>query len=651
MLSLQHPSPLGGAREPSPTILIAEDTSDGRRALQTLLAGQGYTLAFAEDGLQALDRAVELIPDLILLDIMMPGMDGLEVCRRLRANPQLAEVPIIIITALEDRDTRLQGIIAGADDFISKRFDGTELRARVRTITRLNRYRRLVRERAKLERLLEVIPSGLLLVDTEGTISLVNPPTLHMLGASQRDVMLGKSLLLWIEQEHRASCVAELSRAVADASYSAQFETVCLRMDGTPFPAEVDIGHFVWDDQPLAYIVIRDITHRRRLESQLLQAQKMESVGRLAGGIAHDFNNLLTAIMGYAELSLDTLPPDAREREDQQEISKAAQSAAALTRQLLAFARRQTIEPRVFNPNDLLHDIDRLLRRLIGENIELVTQPTANLGLVRADPGQIEQVLVNLAVNARDAMPEGGKLTIETANIMLDQEYAYTHVGVLPGRYVMMIVSDTGVGMEEAIRSHIFEPFFTTKEPGRGTGLGLATCYGIIRQHGGTIEVYSEPHQGTAFKIYLPYVEGQAETLPAAETADTLVPSGTETVLLVEDEAGVRSLVSRVLGDLGYRVLEATDGEEALEIAQLPGQGPIDMLLTDVVLPKLGGRSLAAHLAVLYPGIKVLFTSGYAERSIVHHGRLEEGVAFLPKPFSAAVLARKVREVLDSRRL
>jgi PAS domain S-box-containing protein len=646
MAPFQDRPTTGSEREPRPIILIIEDTLDGRQTLQTLLAGQGYTLAFAENGLEGLAKAAELIPDLILLDVMLPGIDGLEVCRRLRANALLAEVPIIMVTALEDRDTRLQGIIAGADDFISKRFDGTELRARVRTITRLNRYRRLVRERAKFERLVELMPSGLLLVDAEGSISLVNPAMLRMLAAGQRDIVVGKDLRLWIESEQRDECAAYLRRAVADASYSAQFETICLHMDGTPFPAEMDVGHFVWDDQALAYVVVRDITSRRQLEERLLQSQKMESIGRLAGGIAHDFNNLLTAILGYAALSLDSLPPDAHEREDQIAIATAAQSAAKLTRQLLAFASRQTIEPRIFNPNDLLLDIDKLLRRLIGEDIELITLRAPDLGLIRADPGQIEQVLVNLAVNARDAMPEGGRLTIETANVVLDAAYGRAHIGVAPGPYTMLVVSDTGVGMDESIKRYIFEPFFTTKAPGHGTGLGLATCYGILKQHGGTIEVYSEPYLGTSFKLYLPRVEGISDSLRPSEVAATVLPRGTEAILLVEDEGGVRGLAARILGDLGYTILEAADGEEALRVAQARANTRIDLLLTDVVMPKLGGWRLAERMAVLFPGIRVLFTSGYAE-GVVRHGRLEHGMGFLPKPFTAAALACKVREVLD----
>jgi two-component system, cell cycle sensor histidine kinase and response regulator CckA len=648
-MSLPQPQPSPGSpREPPPTILIVEDSLDGRQALQTLLAGQGYRLAFAENGPDGLAKAIELVPDLILLDVMLPGMDGLEVCRRLRANSQLAEVPIIMVTALDDRDTRLQGIMAGADDFISKRFDGTELRARVRTITRLNRYRHLVRARAKFERLVELMPNGLMLADASGLISLVNSAMLQMLGASQREDVLGQSVLDLLEPDQRDTWRAELQRAIANADAVSQFETIFLHRDGSAFPAEIDIGHFLWNDEPLAYAVVRDITNRRYLEGQLLQAQKMESIGRLAGGVAHDFNNLLTAIIGYAELALGSLPVGAQEHADLQQIHHAANSAAQLTRQLLAFARQQRIEPRIFSPNELLLGLAKLLSRLIGEDIELVTVAAPDLGLIRADAGQIEQMLVNLAVNARDAMPEGGKLTIEMSNAWLDSAYARAHVGVEPGAYVSLVVRDTGVGMDESIKRYAFEPFFTTKGPGRGTGLGLATCYGIVKQHGGTIELHSEPDRGTAITIYLPRVEGITEALPKPDIADAGLPRGNETVLLVEDEPGVRALGVRVLSNLGYTVLEAGEGDEALRVAKTYAGRTIDLLLTDVVMPRLGGRSLAASMKADFPGIKVLFTSGYSEQGVINHEQLDRSAAFLAKPFSGATLARKVRAVLDS---
>jgi two-component system cell cycle sensor histidine kinase/response regulator CckA len=391
--------------------------------------------------------------------------------------------------------------------------------------------------------------------------------------------------------------------------------------------------------------IVEDITERKRLEAQLVQSQKMETVGRLAGGVAHDFNNLLTAISGYANFALEALPVGDPVRDDVVQIIKAGDRAAGLTRQLLAFSRRQIIEMRTINLNDLILDLDKMLRRLIGEDIELVTLPTSGLGKVKADPGQIEQVLVNLVVNARDAMPGGGTLTLETANVTMDEEYALRYPGARPGEYVMLTVSDTGTGMSEEVKSHLFEPFFTTKDPGKGTGLGLATVYGIVKQHNGNIYVDSEPGGGSSFRVYLPLVEVDSERLPRRD-AEGYLPLGSETVLTVEDEASVRSITARVLTELGYRVLEAANGEDALRVAQ-KHDGPIHLLVTDVVMPQMGGGELAGRMATMRPEVKVLFVSGYTDEAIVRAGILNRRAAFLQKPFTTAALARKVRETLD----
>ena len=388
-----------------------------------------------------------------------------------------------------------------------------------------------------------------------------------------------------------------------------------------------------------------DITERKQLEEQFHQAQKMEAVGRLAGGVAHDFNNLLTAILGSADLVLDSLPPGGPAREEVEEIRKAAVRAADLTRQLLAFSRQQVIAPVVLNPNDVVANMDKLLRRLLGEDVELRAALAPELAAVKADPSQLEQVVLNLAVNARDAMPNGGRLTIETQNVELDQEYVQGHLSAQPGAYVMLAVSDTGVGMDAATQARIFEPFFTTKEKGKGTGLGLATVYGIVKQSGGWIWVYSEPGHGTTFKVYFPRaLEAAAPVAPSP--ASPVSVRGSETVLVVEDEEVIRNLVRKVLTANGYTVLVAANGRDAEQVA---GQhdGAIHLLVTDVVMPGMNGREVAQRLAGARAGIKVLYLSGYTDDAIVHHGVLEPGVAFLQKPFTPAVLGRKVREVLD----
>jgi PAS domain S-box-containing protein len=390
----------------------------------------------------------------------------------------------------------------------------------------------------------------------------------------------------------------------------------------------------------------RDVSEQRRLEEQFRQSQKMEAVGQLAGGIAHDFNNLLTAILGNTQLLLRDLPPGDAMRGDVEEIKKASERAAGLTRQLLAYSRRQMLQPEILDLNVVVGEMDRMLRRLIGEHIALVTVPAPDLGRVRADPSQIEQVLVNLVVNSRDAMPEGGRLTIETANVDLDAGYAKEHLGASPGAYTMLAVTDTGTGMDATVRAHLFEPFFTTKEVGKGTGLGLATVYGIVKQSGGHISVYTEVGRGSSFKVYLPRVDRLPHATPPAAPRPAAA-RGSETVLVVEDDPAVLSLSSRALEAEGYTILCASDGADALRIVERHG-GEIHLLLTDVVMPGMSGRELAEQMAARRAGIRILYMSGYPGDAALHHGALVRGSAFLQKPFSPDGLARKVRETLDA---
>ncbi len=385
-----------------------------------------------------------------------------------------------------------------------------------------------------------------------------------------------------------------------------------------------------------------DITERKQLEEQYRQSQKMQAIGQLAGGIAHDFNNLLTAIYGYAELVAEELGPSHRSQRDVGEIRSAAMSAASLTRQLLAFSRRQILKPQVLDIEHALRRMQQLLGRVIGENISLVIKPSAT-GRVTADPGQIEQVIINLAVNARDAMPNGGTLLIETADVDLDATFAAQHRGAGAGTHVLIAVSDTGMGMDEETRAHLFEPFFTTKSAGRGTGLGLATVYGIVKQSGGSIWVYSEPGKGTTFKIYLPSTTAGAEPPPAL--VDTSALRGTETVLVVEDQAAVRELIEKTLRRFGYTVIAAATGAEGLAAAGAH-RGPIHLMLTDVVLPGGSGREAARQVHATRPTIRVLYMSGYTDDAIVRHRVLDQGLAFIQKPFTAADVARKIRDVL-----
>ncbi len=387
------------------------------------------------------------------------------------------------------------------------------------------------------------------------------------------------------------------------------------------------------------------LAEKRRVEAQLQHAMKMEAVGRLAGGVAHDFNNLLTGVLGNLSLALLDVSAEDPLRRPLTEATRAAERAADLVRQLLAFSRKQLVEPRVLDLNQLLARLGRMLERLIGEDVALSLHASPVPVKVKADPGQLEQILVNLAVNARDAMPDGGQLVLEIARVALDEPYCQRHPEVRPGRYVMLAVSDTGVGIEEAVRERIFEPFFTTKPKGRGTGLGLATTYGIVKQAGGSIEVYSEVGRGTTFKIYLPEV--QEELSAEAVRLSEELPRGNETVLVVEDEPIVRELARVTLERLGYRVLSAGAGKEALRLVGTTA-GQVDLLLTDVVMPGMNGRELAERLKALHAGLRVLYTSAYTENIIVHHGVVDEGVPFLAKPYRPASLAQKVRAVLDA---
>ena len=395
-----------------------------------------------------------------------------------------------------------------------------------------------------------------------------------------------------------------------------------------------------------AFENVRLLEVEREKEEQLRQSQKMEAVGQLAGGIAHDFNNLLTAISGYSEMTLRRLEPDSPIKRNIEEIKKAAGRAASLTRQLLAFSRKQVLQAKVLDINSVVSEMEKLLRRLIGENIELLTELTPDLGRVMADPGQIEQVLMNLVVNARDALPEGGKIIIETANVYLDPKSAAKHISVERGVYVMLAVSDTGTGMDAAVQERIFEPFFTTKEVGKGTGLGLSTVYGVVKQSGGNISVYSELGNGTSFKVYLPRVDATTDTA-RAESEAAHISVGTETVLVVEDEEIVRRMTRQILEASGYAVLEAASGHEALEICRVH-VGPVHLLLTDVVMPHMSGPRLSEEVVKICPSISVLYMSGYTDNAIVHQGVLQAGMPFLQKPFTPDALAIKVRETLDS---
>jgi PAS domain S-box-containing protein len=481
--------------------------------------------------------------------------------------------------------------------------------------------------------------------DLEGKFTSVNRAGEQITGYTHEEC-LSLNIADTIAPEHVNRARDMRTKKLAGEKVTA-YEVDLLAKDGKRIAVEVNTKLILQDGVPVGVQgIARDVTDRKLLEDQLRQSQKMEAIGQLAGGVAHDFNNLLTAINGYSGLALQKMDDNHPLRGYLEEIKKAGDRAANLTRQLLAFGRKQILQPLPISLNDVVTDMNKMLRRLIGEDIVLTAKLDPALKKIKADPGQIEQVLVNLIVNARDAMPQGGKLTIETLGVDLDQEYAGRHVGVVPGRYVMLAVSDTGTGMSEDTRDRIFDPFFTTKEKGKGTGLGLSTVYGIVKQSGGNIWVYSELGHGTTFKVYLPELTaGSLKT----ETAivESPIPGGSETILLVEDEDVVRGLARKILEHAGYKVVEASCGKEAIRLC-LERAEPIDLLLTDVVMPETSGKEVADRLTELLPGLRVLFMSGYTDEAIVHHGVLDSNVEFIQKPFTPAALVRKVRAVLDS---
>ena len=475
-----------------------------------------------------------------------------------------------------------------------------------------------------------------------------NPALIRILGYESQEELITHRVEHGIQHYVDPHCSEKLKAALTEKGVVAGFECEVYRKDWSKLWISENIRavHSESGSVILHEGSVEDITERKSLEEQFRQAQKMEAVGKLAGGVAHDFNNLLTAIIGYCDLNLEQLAPENPIRADIEEIRKAGERASCLTQQLLAFSRKQVLQPRVLDVNSVVSEIQKMLQRLIGEDVQLQTVLDPALGRVKADPGQMEQILMNLSVNARDAMPDGGKVTIQTANVELDEQYARAHVAVNPGPYIMVAVSDTGCGMDRETQDRIFEPFFTTKNIGFGTGLGLSMVYGIVKQSGGSVWVYSEVGKGTTIKIYLPRVEGEVQEIERA-TSLVQLARGTETILLAEDDAGVRKLTNAVLTKVGYNVVEAVNGVAALSMCKNL-EGEIHLLLTDMVMPEMNGPELVRQLAGMRPHMRVLHMSGYTPNAIVQHEVFEERMSFLQKPFTPSALAKKVREVLDN---
>ena len=625
------------------TVLLVEDNPGDARLILELL-GEVQTQAFDLERVERLDDALTRLSrtgvDVVLLDLGLPDSQGLETFMRARRGAP--DEPIVVISGLDDERLALEAVRSGAQDYLVKgRIEGHLLARVLRYAVERKRGEEALRaSEAHHRTILENIGDAVFIADPQGRYLDVNPRACELTGYSRDELLQLTVSDTYPAQDRDAAALRIVDVAGGRAAVT---ERPLLRKDGAILVVESNARRLS-DGRLLG--AVRDITERKRLEEQLRQAQKMEAVGRLAGGVAHDFNNVLTAIFGYADLLNEELPEGHQARQDLDEIRKAAQRASSLTRQLLAFSRQQVLQPMVLSLNDLVEDIQNMLVRLIGEDVQLRLGLSPSAGNVRADAGQIQQVLMNLVVNARDAMPTGGKLLVETANTELTEQYAEAHQPVAPGAYVMLAVSDTGSGMDAETKARIFEPFFTTKEKGRGTGLGLSTVYGIVKQSGGYVWVYSEPGRGTTFKIYLPRVDEPAEPLaPPQREARTL--TGTEIILLAEDDEMLRPLSKGLLERLGYRVLEAENAIRALALADAHA-GPIHLLVADVVMPGGSGRELARRLANSRPDTRVLYVSGYTDDAIVHHGMLEPGLNFLQKPFTPAALARKVRDVLDA---
>ncbi len=528
--------------------------------------------------------------------------------------------------------------------------EGILVTAAIRDISvRKDTEKHLAQMEGRYRGLLEAAPDAMVVVNQSGEIVLLNLQAERRFGY-RRDELVGQKVKNIIPKGFAERLIADGTRTAAEAlaqQIGTGIELTGRRKDGSDFPIEIMLSPLENAEGILVTAAIRDITERKQLEQMLRQGQKMEAVGQLAGGVAHDFNNLLGVILGYSELLLERGGLDDSQCKDIEEIQKAGVRASLLTRQLLAFSRKQVLQPTVLELNMVVAGAEKLLRRLIGEDIELLVVLNSALGRIKADAGQLEQIIMNLAVNARDAMPPGGKLTIETSNVEIDSEFTGLHPATRPGPHVMLSVTDTGCGMNAETKAHIFEPFFTTKEFGRGTGLGLSTVYGIVKQSGGSVWVYSEVGVGTTFKIYFPCVSSGIEIATASMEPEK-ASCGSQTILIVEDEAALLQVTHRSLETVGYAILPARSPAEAIQISE-SHPGPIHLMVTDVVMPGMSGAQLAIHLAALRPEMKVLYVSGYTDDTIVRHGVLEPGLAFLQKPFSPKTLARKVGEVLATK--
>lgn len=692
-----------------PRVLVVEDSVTQAERLRIVLVSHGFEPTVSHNVEDALEEIRAHRFDAIISDIVMPGLSGYDLCHSVKSNRSTRDIPVMLLTTLNDPTDVIQGLECGADNFLTKPYEPRNLIERLRAVLENRRLRKqgkinlgvevlflgkkfvissekeqildllistfedtvrtnralrgsqneLAAAKAKLEhyalqlegkvqfseekyaKLVQNASVAILILDENGRILEINRTGEELLGRTKTE-LAGDALATLVDLTKREMFQIEFVRMLREGSGRLTEVPIC-RDNAKTAVADWSAATVEFQQERVVLGILRDITKEVELKNQLLHAQKMEAVGRLAGGVAHDFNNLLTVISGYTQMVMET-GCSSEQQEHLDEVFKASQRASALTQQLLAFSRRQVLQPQVVDLNSVIRNLERMLRRLIGEDIALGSVLADHLGPVRADPGQLEQVIVNIVVNARDAMPHGGRIRIETANAELDELYIQGRADLKPGEYTMMAISDTGHGMSAETKARLFEPFYTTKGQGKGTGLGLSTVYGIVRQSGGDIWVYSEPGRGTTFKIYLPKASAAVDRMPAVET-DRPAPTGSGIILVVEDEESVRRLASLVLSQNGYTVLTASSGEEALEICDREG-GRIDLLISDIIMPGMDAFDLRERIRFQHPHILILFTSGYTEHAVLGANPVEIADAFISKPFTGQQLASRVHELL-----
>jgi len=630
----------------SAKILIVDDDLEGQKVLGYLLSKYGYKLEFADDGEEGLKKAQEIEPDLILLDIMLPGIDGFTVCQFIRQDKRLAKVPIVMVTALEDSKSRRLAIEAGADDFISKPYDLIELRARIQNIVKLNRYRQFLLEREKFERIVEICPDGIVILSEKQEILLVNPASLQMFRVKDLKDIIGLNIDFLIDIEYLENWKNFLDKVLTYQLNKLYIEIRFYTIEGKSFPAEVTAGYLLWDNMPSLQLMIKDISEKQRLETQLLRSQRLETIGVLVSGIAHDLNNLLTPLL----LGVEMLKMGVNKKQLDEVlgiIQNSAERGAEMVKQILIFAggAKKGTEP--IQPKHILKEIHSIIRDTFPKDISLVNLPAKELWLIEADATQLTQVLLNLCVNARDAMPQGGELKVFAENVFLEQTYLATRpelTGLIAGAYVVFNVVDTGIGMSEEVLEKIFDPFFTTKDANKGTGLGLFTAQTIIKNYKGIIQVNSKLGEGSCFSFYMPAYE-KKENIKTIEASLPIYLGNGELVFIIDDELALCEIIKATLESANYQAIFAADGVEAIATYN-EYKDKVAVVLLDLHLPLISGIALIRVLQKISPNIKIIITSGLARAEEVSEALKQGAASFLAKPYMAQDLLKLINETL-----